>query len=44
MALGIFIGQRNAKTNISRKLYTDMYKTATKTSILVAQVDMQRET
>lgn len=43
MALGIFIGQRNAKTNISRKLYTDMYKTATKTGMLVEDNELNIE-
>lgn len=44
MVLGIFVGQKRTRANISRKLYTDMYKAATKTSILVAQIDLAHDT
>lgn len=44
LILGVCIGQRNTRTNISRKLYTDMYKTVVRTSILVVQVDLVRDT
>ena len=40
MIIGIFLSQRSTKTNVSRKLYMDMYKTATKTSIIVAQINI----
>lgn len=39
-AIGICISQRNTRINIRNKLYTDMYKTYAKTSILVAQIDL----
>ena len=37
---GVYISWRNTESNISRKVYTDMYKAATQTSIIVAQVDL----
>lgn len=37
---GVYISWRNTEANISRKVYTDMYRTATRTSIIVAQVDL----
>lgn len=40
IAAGVYISWRNTEANISRKMYTDMYKAATKTSIIVAQVDL----
>lgn len=40
MLIGVFLSQKNTKSNISRKLYMDMYKTATKTSIIVAQINI----
>lgn len=44
MIMGICISQKITRTNISQKLYTDMYKTATKTSIIVAQIDIMHGT
>ena len=44
LILGICIGQKNTRQNISRKLYTDMYKTVIQTSILVIQVDLVCDT
>ena len=43
LILGVCIGQKNTRANISRKLYTDMYKTVARTSILVVQVDLRRD-
>lgn len=40
IAVGVYISWRNTEANISRKVYTDMYKAATKTSIIVAQIDL----
>ncbi len=40
IAIGVYISWRNTEANISRKVYTDMYKAATKTSIIVAQIDL----
>lgn len=44
MTIGILINQKNMKICISQKLYRDMYKTASKTSILVAQIDLVHNT
>lgn len=40
LIFGVCINQKNTRTNIHNKLYMDMYKAATKTSILVSQVDL----
>ena len=37
---GVYISWRNTESNISKKVYTDMYKAATKTSIIVSQIDL----
>lgn len=44
LIIGVCINQKNTRTNISRLLYTDMYKASTKTSILVFQIDIARDT
>ncbi len=44
IAIGVYISWRNTEANISRKVYTDMYKAATKTSIIVAQIDLLHST
>ncbi len=41
--IGIYIDQKNTRTNIHEKIYTSMYKAATKTGILVGQVDLDRD-
>ena len=38
--IGVYIDQKNTRTNIHEKIYTSMYKAATKTSVLVGQVDL----
>ena len=38
--IGVYIDQKNTRTNIHEKIYTSMYKAATKTGILVAQIDL----
>lgn len=44
MMMGIAISQKKTSNVIRRKMYMDMYKAATKTSILVAQADIIRNT
>ena len=44
LIIGVAIGQKNTSASLSKKIYTDMYKAATKTSILVAQIDMFGDT
>ena len=38
--LGLILNQRNTKASLNQKLYLDMYKSATKISILVMQIDL----
>lgn len=44
MCAGIYLGQNNTRRQIERRLYMDMYKASTKTSILVAQIDIVNDT
>ena len=43
-AIGIYLNQRSTRSYIREKVYTNMYKAATKTSILVAQADLVHNT
>ena len=43
MIVGIFINQRNTYSNINKQIYTSMYKTAAKISILVSQFDIEQD-
>ena len=40
ISVGIFFGQRKTASKLKEIIYLDMYRTATKTSVLVAQVDV----
>lgn len=42
ICIGVYIDQKNTRTNIHEKIYTSMYKAATKTGVLVGQVDLAR--
>lgn len=44
IAVGTVIGQRKTATKLNEIIYLDMYKTATKTSVLVAQIDLRTDT
>ena len=44
IVMGVCLNQKNTRANISKRLYTDMYKAATKNSILVLQVDLLSNT
>ena len=43
IVIGVYIDQKNTRTNVHEKIYTSMYRAATKTGILVGQVDLARD-
>ena len=43
-AIGVYLNQHSTRTYIREKIYTNMYKAATRTSILVGQADLIRNT
>lgn len=43
IVIGVAVNQRSTKINIREKLYIDMYKSATRASIIVALIDMEND-
>lgn len=43
IVIGVAINQKSTKINIREKLYIDMYKSATRASIIVALIDMEND-
>ncbi len=41
--LGVFLNQKSTKSNLTQKIYLDLYKTATKISIVVLQLDLMHD-
>ena len=44
VAVGLLVSQRKTSSHLKEIIYLDMYRTATKISILVAQVDLRTDT
>lgn len=44
LIVGLMLSQRKTAARLNEIIYLDMYKTATKTSVLVAQIDMENDT